>query len=126
LDDDYIYDSTLVSEEVWLDFWRINGAARITIERPNPSGGNPSLLEPPDLDPTVIKGVKAIVFDVDIEDISTAAGRLRVGDKKFETLDPIHYGDRIISGNDTFEVYRVDTIDIAEMKVYSTKAHKIS
>jgi hypothetical protein len=126
LDDDYIYDTTLVSEEVWLDFWRINGAARITIERPNPSGGNPALLDPPESNPTLIKGVKALVFDVDIDDISTGAGRIRIGDKKFETLERIHYGDRIIHDNDTYEVFRIDTIDIAEMKVYSTKAHKIN
>lgn len=126
MDDDYIYDATLVSEEVWLDFWRINGAARITIERPNPSGGNPALLEPPTQNITTIKGVKALVFDVDIDDISTAAGRIRVGDKKFETLERVDYGDHIIYNNDTFEVFRVDTIDIADMKVYSTKAHKIS
>ncbi len=126
MDEDYIYDATLVSEEVWLDFWRINGAERITIERPNPSGGNPPLLDPPDLNPTVINGVKAIVFDVDIEDISSAAGRLRIGDRKFETLDQVHYGDIIIHDDTHYEVFRVDTIDIADMKVYSTKAHKIN
>ena len=126
MDDDYIYDATLVSEDVWLDYWKFNGAARITIERPNPSGGDPALMQPPDQNPTILKGVKALVFDIDIEDIRTAAGRLRVGDKKIETLEQVEYGDRITFGDDKYEIFRVDVIDIGEMRVYSTKAHKIS
>ena len=125
MDDDYIYDASLVSEDVWLDYWLLNGAARITIERPNPSGGNPALMQPPVQNPAIIKGIKALVFDIDIEDIRTAAGRLRVGDKKFETLDQVLYGDRLTYDGETYEVFRVDTIDIAEMRVYSTKAHKV-
>ena len=126
MDDDYIYDAALVSEDVWIDYWRLNGAARITIERPDPSGGNPALMQPPDQNPTTIKGVKTIVFDVDIDDISSAAGRLRIGDKKFETLEQICFGDRILLGDEEYEIFRVDAIDIGEMRVYSTKAHKVS
>jgi hypothetical protein len=125
MEDDYIYDASLVSEDVWLDYWLLSGAAKITIERPNPSGGNPGLMQPPAQNPAIIKGVKALVFDMDIEDIRTAAGRLRVGDKKFETLEQVRYGDRLTYEGETYEVFRVDTIDIAEMRVYSTKAHKV-
>jgi hypothetical protein len=123
--DDYIYDASLVSENVWLDFWRLNGEARITIERPSPSGGDPALMQPPQQNATTIAGVRTIVFEVSEQDIRTSAGRLVVGDRKFETLDEIKYGDRIIFGHDTYEVFRVDSIIIGEMKIYSTKTHKV-
>ena len=126
MSEDYIYDASLVSEDVWLDFWRLNGEERATIERPNPSGGDPSLMQPPQDNPKMIKGVRAIVFDVEMNDIRTAAGRLRVGDKKFETLEEVRYGDRIVFAGDTYEVFRIDTINIGEMRIYSTKAHKVS
>lgn len=126
MSDDYLYDASLVSEDVWLDFWRFNGGAYITIERPNPTGGDPPLMQPVEPNPTVIKGVKVIVFEVEINDIRTAAGKLRVGDKKFETLDEIQYGDMIIHDDETYEVFRIDTINIGDMRVYSTKAHRVS
>jgi uncharacterized protein involved in outer membrane biogenesis len=125
LNDEYIYDASLVSEDIWLDYWKLNGGAYITIERPNPTGGNPALMQPPQQNPTAIKGVKALVFEIDIEDVRSSAGRLRVGDKKFETLEQVHYGDLITHESATYEVFRVDPIDIGEMRVYSTKAHKV-
>ena len=125
MNDDYIYDASLVSENVWLDFWRLNGEARITIERPIPSGGNPALMQPPDQNTTTLKGVRAIVFEVSEQDIRMSAGKLIMGDRKFETLDEIKYGDRIIHGDSTYEVFRIDSIVIGEMRIYSTKAHKV-
>ncbi len=125
MNDDYIYDASLVSENIWLDFWRLNGEARITIERPAPSGGNPSLMQPPEQNTASIHGVRAIVFDVNEQDIRTSAGRLVIGDKKFETLDQIRYGDNVIHAAASYEVFRIDAITIGEMKIYSTKAHKV-
>lgn len=126
MSEDYIYDASLVSEDVWVDFWRLNGEDRVTIERPNLSGGDPLLMQPAQDNPKMIKGVRAIVFDVEMNDIRTAAGRLLVGDKKFETLEEVRYGDRIIFAGDTYEVFCIDTINIGEMRIYSTKAHKVS
>ena len=126
MSEDYIYDASLVSEDVWVDFWRLNGEERVTIERLNPSGGDLPLMQPPQDNPKMIKGVRAIVFDVEMNDIRTAAGRLRVGDKKFETLEEVRYGDRIVFAGDTYEAFRIDTINIGEMRIYSTKAHKVS
>jgi hypothetical protein len=126
MSEDYLYDASLINEEVWLDYWRMNGEARITIERPNPSGGNPALMQPPQQNPATIKGVRAVVTDIDISDYHAAAGRMQIGDKRFETLDEIRYGDNIIFDNQTYEVFRIDIVVIGEMKVYSTKAHKVS
>jgi hypothetical protein len=126
IDDDYIYDASLVSEDIWLDYWKLNGGARIAIERPNRSGGDVSLMQPPSQNIQTIKGVRALVFDVDIDDIRTSAGRIRIGDKKFETLDRVIYGDFILYDGDKYEVFRVDKIDIGEMTVYATKAHKVT
>ena len=124
--DDFIYDASLVSEDVWIDFWRLNGEARIIIERLNPTGGNAAMMDPPDENPTYLKGVRAIIHEVDIDDISSGAGRLRIGDKKFETIDEVKYGDFIQHGNESYEVFRIDTVNIGEMKIYLTKAHKVS
>ena len=123
--DDYIYDASLVSEDIWIDYWRLNGEVRITIERPNPSGGNPALMQPPVQNITTIKGIKALVFDADIDDIRASAGRMRIGDRKFETLELTAYGDFILYEDEKFEVFRIDKIEIGEMIVYSTKAHKV-
>jgi hypothetical protein len=111
--------------KVWMDFWEMNGKARVDIVRRVASNGDPALMIPPDMAETAISAVPVIVVDRDTGTIPDGSGNIPVDRVKLEMIDRVHHSDHLRTPQ---AVYAIDSIlekDMGTFLIWLVQAHKI-
>ncbi len=110
---------------VWMDFWELTGRMRADIKRVSYSGGDKSIMDPPDTTTITIAAVPVILIGRKMDEIQDRSGDIPKDILKLEFIDTVRNTDRLEINGISHEISSVIEKSLGEFSIWTVEAHRI-